>query len=199
MNDRRTVTGNQRVLIGVGGAGINIAKIMIEQSFNCARHLYVGSPEWLQDLPDDERIFFGFDNDDEPHSVREVRDKLRRSQRAIISGKLKGMDTVVITVGLGGMTGGYSAMVISDMASELEIPAVVLATMPFGFESKERKMNAEGQLHLLRANTRLMMISNDIIPVLSPQGENLSDAFDSMNIGLAALMNALTLIRSKTG
>jgi len=48
------------------------------------------------------------------------------------------------------MTGGYSALVVADMAVEQELNVVVLATMPLSFESRERQMNAEGQLQLLR-------------------------------------------------
>jgi len=49
---------------------------------------------------------------------------------------------MILSVDLGGMTGGYSALAISGMAVELELPVVVLATMPFSFESRDRHMKS---------------------------------------------------------
>jgi len=183
---------NKILLIGAGGAGINMAKDMLDHGFDCDRHVFVGSSEWIKELPDSERLYFDYENDDETHSVSEVRDMLRRPQRAFIRENFKGMDTLILTVGLGGMTGGYSALVISDMAVEQELNVVVLATMPFSFESRERQMNAEGQLQLLRKNTRLMLIPNDIMAPLIPD-KGMSEALDSLNLGLTCFVSKLMM------
>jgi len=100
-NTRSTHTSNavlnRTLLIGVGGAGINMAKGMLDHSFSCDRNLYVGSSEWVQELPDSERLYFDYEHDDEPHSVSEVRDMLRRPQRAFIREKFEAMDAVILT------------------------------------------------------------------------------------------------------
>jgi SpoVK/Ycf46/Vps4 family AAA+-type ATPase len=183
---------NKMLLIGMGGAGNNMARGMLDHGFTCDRHLYVGSSEWIKELPDRERLYFEYEKDDEAHSASEVRDMLRRPQRAFIKEKFEAMDAVILTVGLGGMTGGYSALVVADMAAERNLPVIVLATMPFSFESRERQMNAEGQMQLLRQNTQLMLIPNDMIAPLTP-GKNMEDALDSLNIGLAHFMSALVM------
>jgi len=198
MNKEKTPSPNHILLIGMGGAGINIAKGMLDHGFSCGRHLFVGCSEWIKELPDSERLYFNYEHDDEPHSASEVRDMLRRPQRAFIREKFKGMDTVILTVGLGGMTGGYSALVISDMAAEQELNVVVLATMPFSFESRERQMNAEGQLQLLRKNTytRLMLIPNDMMASLAPN-KKVPDALDDLNTGLTHFMSTLIVQQIK--
>jgi len=169
-----------------------MARGMLDHGFTCDRHLYVGRSEWVQELPDSERLYFDYEHDDEPHSVSEVRDMLRRPQRAFIREKFEAMDAVILTVGLGGMTGGYSALVVADMAAKRNLPVIVLATMPFSFESRERQMNAEGQMQLLRQNTQLMLLPNDMIAPLTPD-KNMEDALDCLNIGLAHFMSALVM------
>jgi len=190
MGKVKAETTNRTLLIGMGGAGNNMARAMLGHGFSCERHLYVGSSEWIQELPDSERLYFDYEDDDEPHSVSEVRDMLRRPQRAFIREKFEAMDAVILTVGLGGMTGGYSALVVADMAAERNLPVIVLATMPFSFESRERQMNAEGQMQLLRKNTRLMLIPNDMLASLVAN-KSVSDGFDCLNAGLAHFLNAL--------
>ena len=190
MDQANTEITNQRVLIGVGVAGSSMAKIMLEQGLPCAEHLYISSAEWIESVSDNDRIYLSFEDDD-PRTADEIRKMLGRPQRAKIKEKLAGMETVIITVGLGGMTGGYSALIISDMAIEQEQSVVVLATMPFQFESRERQMYAEGQLQLLRKKLRVMVIPNDIIPALSPAGKNLEDAFENLGTGLGLFMHQL--------
>jgi len=180
----------QILLIGVGGAGINMAKGMLDHSFSCDRHLFVGSSKWIKELPDSERLYFEYENDDEAHSASVVRDNLQGLQKTFLREKFKGMDSLILTVGLGGVTGGYSSLMISEMAVEAGLSVIVLVTMPFSFEGGERQMKAEGQLQLLRKDTQLMLIPNDIMFPMASDKKTL-EAFDDLNRGLASFMNVL--------
>jgi cell division protein FtsZ len=71
-------------------------------------------------------------------------------------------EMVFITAGLGGGTGTGAAPVIAQAAKEMGILTVGIVTIPFGFEGKKRKAQADAGLESLKANVdTLLVISND--------------------------------------
>ncbi len=71
-------------------------------------------------------------------------------------------EMVFITAGMGGGTGTGAAPVIAQAAKEMGILTVGIITIPFGFEGKKRKLQAEEGLSALKANVdTLLIISND--------------------------------------
>jgi cell division protein FtsZ len=71
-------------------------------------------------------------------------------------------EMVFITAGLGGGTGTGAAPVIAQAAKEMGILTVGIVTIPFGFEGKKRKAQADAGLEALKANVdTLLVISND--------------------------------------
>jgi cell division protein FtsZ len=69
---------------------------------------------------------------------------------------------VFVTAGMGGGTGTGAAPVIARVAKELGILTVGIVTIPFGFEGKKRKMQAEAGIEELKQNVdTLIIISND--------------------------------------
>ncbi len=71
-------------------------------------------------------------------------------------------EMVFITAGLGGGTGTGAAPVIAKAAKEMGILTVGIVTIPFGFEGKKRKAQADEGLDALKANVdTLLVISND--------------------------------------
>jgi cell division protein FtsZ len=69
---------------------------------------------------------------------------------------------VFITTGLGGGTGTGAAPVIASIAKELGILTVGIVTLPFMFEGKKRKMQADaGMEELKKYVDTLLVISND--------------------------------------
>lgn len=71
-------------------------------------------------------------------------------------------EMVFITAGLGGGTGTGAAPVIAQAAKEMGILTVGIVTIPFGFEGKKRKAQADTGLEALKANVdTLLVISND--------------------------------------
>lgn len=69
---------------------------------------------------------------------------------------------VFITTGLGGGTGTGAAPVIASIAKELGILTVGIVTLPFMFEGKKRKMQADAGLEELKKYVdTLLVISND--------------------------------------
>ncbi|MDQ3046303.1 MAG: cell division protein FtsZ [Bacteroidota bacterium] len=71
-------------------------------------------------------------------------------------------EMVFITAGLGGGTGTGAAPIIAKAAKEMGILTVGIVTIPFGFEGKKRKFQADEGLEALKANVdTLLVISND--------------------------------------
>ncbi len=71
-------------------------------------------------------------------------------------------EMVFITAGLGGGTGTGAAPIIAKAAKEMGILTVGIVTIPFGFEGKKRKAQADEGLEALKANVdTLLVISND--------------------------------------
>ena len=73
-----------------------------------------------------------------------------------------GTQMVFITAGLGGGTGTGAAPIIASIAREMGILSVGIVTMPFVFEGKKRKMQAEQGLEEMKKYVdTLLVIGND--------------------------------------
>ena len=71
-------------------------------------------------------------------------------------------EMLFITAGLGGGTGTGAAPVIAKAAKDLGILTVGIVTIPFSFEGKKRKAQADAGLEALKQNVdTLLVISND--------------------------------------
>jgi len=69
---------------------------------------------------------------------------------------------VFITAGMGGGTGTGAAPVIAKVAKEMGLLTVAIVTVPFSFEGKKRRIQAEDGLEELKKNVdTLLVISND--------------------------------------
>ena len=71
-------------------------------------------------------------------------------------------EMLFITAGLGGGTGTGAAPIIAQVAKEMGILTVGIVTIPFGFEGKKRKAQADAGLEALKKSVdTLLVISND--------------------------------------
>ncbi len=71
-------------------------------------------------------------------------------------------EMLFITAGMGGGTGTGAAPIIAKAARELGILTVGIVTIPFKFEGRKRKLQAEAGIEELRENVdTLLIISND--------------------------------------
>ena len=75
---------------------------------------------------------------------------------------LEGADMVFVTAGLGGGTGTGAAPIVASLANELEALTVAVVTMPFTFEGKRRKQQANiGLTELSESVDTMITIPND--------------------------------------
>jgi cell division protein FtsZ len=77
---------------------------------------------------------------------------------------LEGANLIFLCVGLGGGTGSGAAPLIASMAKENGSLVVVIATMPFTFEGKRRRAQADDALILLQATAdAVICFDNDVM------------------------------------
>lgn len=116
--------------------------------------------------------------------------------RSILSNNTK---MVFITAGMGGGTGTGAAPVIAKLAREMGILTVGIVTIPFGFEGKRRKEQAESGVEELKRHVdTLLIISNDKIREL--YGDlTLTNAFSKADDVLTIAAKGISEIITVTG
>ena len=83
---------------------------------------------------------------------------------------------IFITAGMGGGTGTGAAPVIAKIAKEMGILTVGIVTVPFTFEGKKRKIQAETGLDDLRKNVDTLLVINN---------DRLREMFGNLSLGTA--------------
>jgi cell division protein FtsZ len=116
--------------------------------------------------------------------------------RAILE---KGTKMVFITAGMGGGTGTGAAPVIAKVAKEMGILTVGIVTVPFGFEGRKRKLQAEEGLEEMRDNVdTLLIINNDRLREMFGN-LSLGNAFAQADDVLATAAKGIAEVISVTG
>lgn len=106
---------------------------------------------------------------------------------------------VFITAGMGGGTGTGAAPVIASIAKELGILTVGIVTLPFAFEGRKRKIQAENGIAELREYVdTLLVICNDKLRQLYGNLK-LSEAFSHADNVLATAAKGIAEIITETG
>lgn len=104
---------------------------------------------------------------------------------------------VFITAGMGGGTGTGAAPVIANVAREMGILTVGIVTIPFSFEGRRRKQQAEEGLEQLRQSVdTLLIINNDKLRMMHgnlKMGEAFSKADDILTIAAKGIAEIITV------
>jgi len=104
---------------------------------------------------------------------------------------------VFITAGMGGGTGSGAAPVIAEVAREMGILTVGIVTIPFSFEGRRRKLQAdEALLELKKHVDTLLIINNDKLRMMHgnlKMGEAFSKADDILTIAAKGIAEIITV------
>ncbi|MEI7689797.1 MAG: cell division protein FtsZ [Candidatus Saccharibacteria bacterium] len=122
-------------------------------------------------------------------AANESRDEIREI--------LQGADMAFITIGAGGGTGSGAGYVVAEIARELGILVVGVATKPFSFEGEKRRQNAEWAISKLGRNVdTLITIPNDrllqTIDRRTPLLETFKIADDVLRQGVQGISELIT-------
>jgi len=122
-------------------------------------------------------------------AANESRDEIREA--------LVGADMVFVTFGAGGGTGSGAGYIVAEIARELGILVVGVATKPFSFEGEKRRQNAEWAINQLgRHVDTLITIPNDrllqTIDRRTPLLETFKIADDVLRQGVQGISELIT-------
>lgn len=153
-------------VIGVGGGGSNAVNHMYKQGIKGVDFFVCNTDQQSLDMsPVPTKIVLGASltkgrgAGSLPEVGRNAAIETIEEIKAILSNNT---EMVFITAGLGGGTGTGAAPIIAKAAKELGVLTVGIVTIPFGFEGKKRKAQADAGLEALKQNVdTLLVISND--------------------------------------
>lgn len=117
--------------------------------------------------------------------------------REEIKEALQGADMVFVTIGAGGGTGSGAGYIVAEIAREMGILVVGVATKPFSFEGEKRRTNAEWAINQLgRQVDTLITIPNDrllqTIDRRTPLLETFKIADDVLRQGVQGISELIT-------
>ena len=169
------------LVIGVGGGGCNAVNRMIASDLKSASFVAANTDKQAlmmskasMQIQLGEKLTKGLGAGADP----EIGRKAAEESRSQICEKLRGVDLVFITAGMGGGTGTGAAPVIASIAREMGILTIAVVTKPFEFEGRTRLTNAElGIKNLSKCVDTLVVIPNDRLLSIAPKGTSIVDAF----------------------
>jgi len=217
-----TIPTSSVKIVGLGGAGANMLERVALDGLEGAELLALNTDvRTLAACVAQEKIQLGRnltkglgtggDPDMGHQAILEAEDELRAS--------LKGRRIVFLCVGLGGGTGSGAAPILTRIAREEGAFVVVFATMPFAFEGRRRREQAETALNELAVlSNALVTFDNNRMGELVLAKQGIHEAFAAadrmisesikavirlvvrpglINVGLDDLMSALRTTRSR--
>lgn len=153
-------------VIGVGGGGSNAVNHMFRQGIKGVDFIVCNTDKQaLEVSPVTNKIQLGFQLT-KGLGAGSIPEMGRNSALETIDDIRKylsdGTQMVFITAGLGGGTGTGAAPIIASVAKEMGILTVAIVTLPFTFEGKKRKQQADAGLEELKQYVdTLLVICND--------------------------------------
>ena len=169
------------IVVGVGGAGKNAVKRMVEEGIGGVEFIGINTDKQALDLCKaptllaiGEKTTGGKGAGANP----EVGMKSAEESAEDISAAIKGADMVFITCGMGGGTGTGAAPVVARIAKEQGILTVGIVTKPFQFEGKPRMNNALNGIERLKESVdTLIVIPNQKLVEICNKSMGIGESF----------------------
>jgi len=187
-------------VIGVGGEGGSAVNRMKDAGLHGVQFIAINTDaQALHNSKADVKIHIGRDSmrglgaGADPSAGQ----KAAEESRDEIKQALEGADMAFITIGAGGGTGSGAGHIVAEIARELGILVVGVATKPFSFEGEKRRQNAEWAIaHLGRKVDTLITIPNDrllqTIDRRTPLLETFKIADDVLRQGVQGISELIT-------
>ena len=221
-DEQQTIPDSQVKIIGVGGAGLNmIDRVALDGMLGAELLALASDARSLTSSVASEKVqlganlTMGLGCGGDPA----LGERAAKEQETEIRDALRDRKMVFVCVGLGGGTGSGAAPLVTRIARELGAFVVVFATMPFEFEGKRRRDQAETALNELSviANAlvtfengrmgELVLASQGIHEAFAAADRMISESIQAVtrlvvkpgiiNVGLDDLMSSLSATRSR--
>lgn len=187
-------------VVGVGGAGGSAVNRMKDAGLHGVQFIAMNTDaQALHNSKADVKIHLGKDATGGLGAGADpsVGEKAAEESREEIKEALQGADMVFVTIGAGGGTGSGAGHVVAQIARELGILVVGVATKPFSFEGEKRRVNADWAIAQLgRQVDTLITIPNDrllqTIDRRTPLLETFKIADDVLRQGVQGISELIT-------
>lgn len=187
-------------VVGVGGAGGSAVNRMKDAGLTGVQFIAMNTDaQALHNSKADIKIHLGHNTTNGLGAGADpsVGEQAARESADEIRDALEGADMVFVTIGAGGGTGSGAGHVVAEVAKELDILVVGVATKPFSFEGEKRRLNAEGAImNLGRQVDTLITIPNDrllqTIDRRTPLLETFKIADDVLRQGVQGISELIT-------
>lgn len=178
--DNTSMAAARIKVVGVGGAGGNAIRTMIESQVTDVEFVVANTDiQALMQSPADVKIQLGrqLTKGLGAGANPEIGRRAAQEDVQLIQEHLQGADMVFVTAGMGGGTGTGAAAVIAQVARDLGALTVGVVTKPFKFEGSRRSKFANAGLAELGAHVdTLITIPNDKLLALD-EDVSLTDSF----------------------
>lgn len=187
-------------VVGVGGAGGSAVNRMKDAGLAGVQFIAMNTDaQALHNSKADVKIHLGHNTTNGLGAGADpsVGETAARESIDEIRDALEGADMVFVTIGAGGGTGSGAGHVVGEIARDLGILCVGVATKPFSFEGEKRRANAEWAIaQLSRQVDTLITIPNDrllqTIDRRTPLLETFKIADDVLRQGVQGISELIT-------
>ncbi|MCF8218403.1 MAG: cell division protein FtsZ [Bacteroidales bacterium] len=190
-------------VLGIGGGGGNAVNHMYHQGIKDVDFLICNTDaQALEDSPVPTKIQLGgaLTEGRGAGSIPDVgREAVLENVEDIGAALEKNTKMLFITAGMGGGTGTGGAPVVAAKAREMDILTVGIVTVPFSFEGRKRRQQAEEGIREMQENVdSLLIVSNDKLRELYGNLK-LSEAFSKADDILATAAKGISELITVTG
>ncbi|OGD26841.1 MAG: cell division protein FtsZ [Candidatus Aminicenantes bacterium RBG_19FT_COMBO_59_29] len=190
-------------VLGIGGGGGNAVNRMIEAGIEGVEFIAVNTD--LQALSDNRagtklqiggKITKGLGSGGRPEIGKQS--AVEDTEKLIEL--IQGADMVFLTTGLGGGTGTGSTPILAHLASEMDILAIAIVTLPFDFEGRVRAKQAEEGLKELKGVVdTVISIPNERLLQTVNLDTSIQDAFKMADDILRQAVQGISDLITKPG
>jgi cell division protein FtsZ len=190
-------------VIGIGGGGGNAINRMIEAGIEGVEFIAVNTD--LQALSTSKaglktqigsQLTKGLGSGGSPDTGKQA--AMEDTERLIEI--IEGADMVFLTTGLGGGTGTGATPILANLASEMDILAIAIVTLPFEFEGRIRAKQAqEGLDELKSAVDTVISIPNERLLETVNLDTSIQDAFKMADDILRQAVQGISDLITKPG
>lgn len=187
-------------VVGVGGAGGSAINRMKDAGLSGVQFIAMNTDaQALHNSKADIKIHLGHSTTNGLGAGADptVGEAAANESRDEIKKAIEGADMIFVTIGAGGGTGSGAGHVVAEIARELGILVVGVATRPFSFEGEKRRLNADWAINNLgRQVDTLITIPNDrllqTIDRRTPLLETFKIADDVLRQGVQGISELIT-------
>jgi len=183
-------------VVGVGGAGGNAIRRMVDSSLSRVEFIAINTDEQVlhrsgatTQICIGANVTKGLGAGGRP----EIGKQAIEEDRDRVADALSGADMVFITAGMGGGTGTGASPVVAELAREVGALTVGVVTTPFAFEQAKRLHRALEGLEKLREHVdTLIVISNERLLEVLPPKMPINEAFREADNVLRQAVQGIT-------